>query len=370
MEAHRRLWGEPEFLSRAPGRVNLIGEHTDYNDGFVLPMALPFDTVVAVTEGPPHSGVEIESEGFGRFELTGRPAGSETGWELHIHGAHRLTSESVAVPSAWRATIASDVPVGAGLSSSAALDVAMIRALLRLAAASWTGVDVARLARRVENEIVGIPSGIMDQLVSASAVAGSALLIDCRSLETTPHRLPDGAAVAVMDTGTRRRLADSAYAERRKDCLRAAALLGVNSLRDATSVESMPPGGGAERERARHVISENQRTLDAVAAIEADDASRLGHLMTMSHASLRDDYAVSGAALDQIVTIAAAQPGCFGARMTGGGFAGCAVALVGAESADSFRDAVVDGYRNASGRTATVWVCEAGAGASVVELTP
>ncbi len=370
MEAHRRLWGEPEFLSRAPGRVNLIGEHTDYNDGFVLPMALPFDTVLAVSEGQPHSGVEIESEGFGRLQLTGPLDGSEAGWELHIQGAHRLTSESVAVPSAWRATIASDVPVGAGLSSSAALDVAMIRALLRLAGASWTGADVARLARRVENEVVGVPSGIMDQLVSATAVAGHALLIDCRSLETAPHRLPEGTAVAVMDTGTRRRLADSGYIERREECVRAAELLGVDSLRDATSVESMPLGGGAERERARHVISENQRTLDAVAAIEADDANRLGRLMSMSHASLRGDFAVSGRALDQIVAIAEAQPACLGARMTGGGFAGCAVALVDAQGADSFGDAVIDGYRSVSGNTATVWLCEAGAGASVVELTP
>lgn len=333
-------------------------------------MALPFDTVLAGSGAPGQLSPEVESEGFGSLRLTGSADLFDPPWAAHLHGVHRLMTEAAIIPDGWRATIASDVPIGAGLASSAALEVATIQAILQLAGSSWSGVDVARLAQRVENEIVGVPSGIMDQLVSATAVVGHALLIDCRSLETTPHHLPDGAVVAVMDTGTRRRLADSPYAERREECVRAAELLGVDSLRDATSVESMPPGGGAELERARHVISENQRTLDAVAAIEADDASRLGHLMSRSHASLRDDYSVSGRALDQIVTIAEAQPGCFGARMTGGGFAGCAVALIEAEGADSFRDVVVDDYRNVSSNTATVWVCEAGAGASVIELTP
>lgn len=369
---HRRLWGTPAVVTRAPGRVNLIGEHTDYNDGFVLPMALPFDTAVsvsAVDEGQP---AVIESEGFGRALLNrelspGSSAGTE--WAVHIRGVDQLLRQAGVDIPAWRATVATDVPTGASLSSSASLEIAAGMALLALAGQTWSPTEIALLGQRVENEIVGLPSGIMDQLISAIAVDGHASLIDCRTLSATESRLPTGAVVAVMDTLTRRELVDSEYDDRRATCNRAAAHLGVAALRDATlsDLARLTPGS-LEYRRAHHIVTENQRTLDAAAAMAADDAVTLGRLMNASHTSLRDDYEVSGPALDRIVTVAQGSPGCFGARMTGGGFAGCAVALVDADRVAEFCTAVAQGYYQASGIDPTIWVCQAAPGGSVLDL--
>jgi galactokinase len=217
----------------------------------------------------------------------------------------------------------------------------------------------------VENRIVGLPSGIMDQLISAGARAGHASLLDCRRLTLEPVPLPPGTSVVVMDTGTRRVLAEAAYAERRMSCERAAAALQVAALRDASPEGVAQIADDVDRRRARHIVSENERTLAAAEAMRAGDAIELGRLMSHSHRSLRDDFEVSGPALDAIVEVASPAPGCLGARMTGGGFAGCAVALVASDAVDAFNRTVQAHYRF-DGHAAQLWVCSPAAGAAVV----
>ncbi len=368
MADHRARWGEPDLVVRAPGRVNLIGEHTDYNEGFTLPMALPFDTVIALSShGDPAAGaVHIASEGFGSVVIDPSEGPHAVGgWAVHIAGVIGLLPERDVPAGGWRATIATDIPTGASLSSSAALEVAVITALLARVGIEWTPIDIARLGQRVENEIVGLPSGIMDQYISAGAVAGYASLMDCRSLTLTPAPLPDGVVVVIMDTGTRRVLAEAAYGDRRAACERAAAALGIPALRDASIEGVATIVDPVDRRRAHHVVSENQRTLDAVAAMHHGDVVALGRLMTESHVSLRDDFEVSGPGLDAIVDVALGAPGCLGARMTGGGFAGCAVALVRSHEAAAFERAVLDRYVF-EGHRARVWICAPAAGACVL----
>lgn len=370
LRLHRERWGAPAVLSRAPGRVNLIGEHTDYNDGYVLPMAIEFDTVVALSRAHRSSPSTVVSEVFGEAQLDSeREPIPAAHWAAYVFGvSHLLRGHGISI-GPWRCTIATDVPVGASLSSSAALDVAMAGALLQLAGESWDAPATAELCQRVENEVVGMPCGIMDPLISAGAISGHASLIDCRSLDMLPRRLPDGTVIAILDTMTRRELVDSAYADRRASCERAAKWLSVAALRDADlhELERMPSELAVERQRARHVITENERTLAAADAMEAGAAEALGALMNASHASLRYDYEVSGPALDAMVQIAHASPGCIGARMTGGGFAGCAVALVAAEAADDFTGAVRDGYQAVSGLDASVRLSRPAAGASLID---
>ncbi|MEQ8839887.1 MAG: galactokinase [Acidimicrobiales bacterium] len=362
--AHRARWGPPTLVVRAPGRVNLIGEHTDYNDGFVLPMALPFDTVIAVSAAPDGRSV-LSSEGFGDAVI-GAPVGSPP-WAAHVQSmVDILASDGVAAPP-WRGTVASDIPAGAGLSSSAAIEVAVGWVVATLAGREVDPVAVARYGQEAESRLLGAPTGLMDQLASAGAVAGSAQLIDCRSYERRSVRLPSDAGFVVMDTSTRRRLAGSEFATRMATCRRAAELLGVAALRDATAddVATLQGAHDLEWRRATHVVAENERTVAAAAAMDADDATTLGRLMTESHRSLRDLFEVSSEALDAIVDAASSAPGCFGARMTGGGFAGCAVALVAADRVDSFRAEVAAGFEQATGKTATMWVCDAGPGAGI-----
>ena len=353
---------------RAPGRVNLIGEHTDYNDGFTMPMALPFDTVVAVTAtaDQPDGPITVVSAGFGEvtFAIDAK-LGEVARWAWHLVGVVRLLAQQGVPAGGWQGTIDSDIPSGASLSSSAALEVATTTALLARAGLAWSALDVARLGVQVENEVIGLPSGIMDQFISAGAVAGHACLMDCRALTLRPVPLDASATVVVLDTCTRRVLADVAYGDRRATCQAAAAHLGVPALRDATLDQVLLLPDPVERRRARHVVTENQRTLDAAAALDVGDMGALGRLMSASHASLRDDYEVSGPALDVIVEIAEQAPGCLGARMTGGGFAGCAVALVETAHVASFGEFVFDRYRF-DGQRARVWPCAASGGASVI----
>ena len=348
--------------------MNLIGEHTDYNDGFTLPMALPFDTVLAISDdGDRRDGlVTIASDGFGEVVIdpTNDPRSVVT-WARHIAGVIALLPAHDVPAGGWRATIDTDIPTGASLSSSAALEVATVTGLLARAGSEWPPIDVARLGQRVENEVVGLPSGIMDQFISAGAVEGHASLMDCRALTLTPTPLPEGVVIAILDTGTRRVLADAAYGDRRAACERAVAELGVTALRDATLEQVATLSDPVVRRRAHHVVAEIQRTLDAADAMRRNDACELGRLMSASHVSLRDDYEVSGPGLDAIVDVASVAPGCLGARMTGGGFAGCAVALVDAGRAADFERSVVDGYHH-DGHTARVWICAPAAGASII----
>ena len=372
LKLHEVRWGPAELLARAPGRVNLIGEHTDYNDGFCLPMALPFETTVVLSSGgdADTGTVTIVADGFG--EVTVDPHAdprSAPSWAHHITGCIALLAESGVAAGGWRAAIATDIPTGASLSSSAAVEVAVIQAILARSGLSWEPIEVARLGQRVEHEVVGVPTGILDQFISAGAVAGHASLMDCRALTLTPVPLPDGVVVAVLDSGTRRRLADAAYADRRASCERAAAELGVAKLRDATLDQVATLNDPTDRRRAHHVVSENARTLAAAEAALTGDAVEIGRLMRASHASLRDDYEVSGPGLDAIVEAAEAAPGRLGARMTGGGFAGCAVALVESERAGEFTEATLARYDYADTVTdPEVWICAPAAGASVTRV--
>ncbi len=352
-------------IARSPGRVNLIGEHTDYNDGFVLPMGLPFETVITAVPRLDNK-VCLRSEGYGEinFTLADDPKTIKF-WGRFIAGmAKALDYDGTTVPG-FEADIRTNIPVGASLSSSAALEVAAGFAMCAMAGVKPDPVRIAKLGQWVENEIIGIQSGIMDQLISAVANKGSATLIDCRSLETEPVTLPPNATVAIMDTMTRRRLADSEYDLRRASCERAAEELGVDKLRDATIDQVEAMADGIDRQRARHIVTENTRVLAAVEAMRAGDAPALGQLMNQSHESLRVDFEVSAPALDEIAATAREHEGCFGARMTGGGFAGCAVALVDRNHADQFKAHIESGYTAPDGEVPNVWIVEPSAGASV-----
>lgn len=354
--------------TRAPGRVNLIGEHTDYNDGFVLPMGLPFDTTIGMTRRDDRT-VNISSVGWGEttFSLDDDP-GSVESWARYVAAMARLLAEEgLAVPGV-DVQMRSTIPGGASLSSSAALEVAAGFAFSALCGHEPDPVHMAKLGQRVENEVIGIQSGIMDQLISATAREGSASLIDCRSLESTPVALPGGSRVLIMDTMTRRELADSEYDLRRQACERAAAAIGVAALRDATADQLDAVADPTDRRRAAHVIAENTRVLDAVQAMERNDLDTVGRLMNESHHSLSVDYEVSSEALDLISAIAREHDGTIGARMTGGGFGGAAVALVHDDRADEVARHVVDRYEAETGRHSDLWSVVPSQGASIVSI--
>jgi len=372
VRAFEARFGEaPAFVARAPGRVNLIGEHTDYNDGFVLPMAI--ERAVWIALRPRADGrVSVHSLDFGEtaeFALEplerGGPAWSEylkaTAWALAQAG-HAL--------GGWEGVMASDVPIGAGLSSSAALELATARAFAAVSGIDWDAGAMARLAQLAENRWVGVNCGIMDQMISAAGEEGHAVLIDCRSLKTRAVPLPRGTVVVILDTATRRGLVDSAYNERRRQCEAAAAFFGVPALRDVATGAFEEAAGGLDAEtarRARHVVTENARTLVAAEAMRAGNAAALGELMNASHASLRDDFEVSSDALDAVVEIARSRSGCYGARMTGAGFGGCAVALVDRIRRHAFVRDVAAEYERRTGLVPQIYVTGASAGA---ELRP
>lgn len=361
---------EPTFLVRAPGRVNLIGEHTDYNDGFVLPMAIDRAIWIALRPRPDRE-IHIHSLDFDEtavFPLDHLHKESDQWWEYMKGVAWALQGDGYRLQG-WEGVMAGDIPKGAGLSSSAGLEMATARACLAVSGQPWDAPRLARLGQRAENQWMGVNCGIMDQMISAGGVAGHALLIDCRSLNTKPVPLPPATAVIVMDTATRRGLVDSAYNERRAQCEEAAALFGVPALRDISITDFLAHQETLEpltRRRARHVITENVRTLNAVSAMQNGDAHLLGKLMNESHLSLRDDFEVSSPALDEMVAIAQARPGCYGARMTGAGFGGCAVALVQANTAVSFTETVSQAYGQATGLAAKLYICQASAGAAII----
>lgn len=369
-EAFRERFGaEPEAVVQAPGRVNLIGEHTDYNDGFVLPLALERATCLALRRRPDTQVVVRSLEkGEATFDAAALQKGS--GWSEYLKGVAWALQEDGVALSGWEGVLSSDVPAGAGLSSSAALELAVMQAFAVASGFAWEPKRMARTAQRAENEWVGAMTGIMDQLISACAEEGSALLIDCRSLETKSVPIPPGSAVVVMDTATRHRHVDSGYNDRRRQCEEAAAFFSVPALRDvsvaqfgAREAELPEPA----RRRARHVVSENARTEAAARAMEGGDAATLGQLMSESHESMRDDFEISSRELDLMVSIAQAEASCYGARMTGGGFAGCAVALVREADAQGFSERVAAQYREATGLEPALYICRGAAGASVLE---
>ena len=360
----------PAFVVRAPGRVNLIGEHTDYNDGFVMPMAIDRATWIALRpSGDRRVTVHAldfgESDTFDLDHLTRAPGS----WVNYVRGVAWALQQHGYATAGWEGVIAGDVPVAAGLSSSAALLLATARAFAAVTDWVWDAPLMAQLSQYAENKWVGLNCGIMDQMISAAGVADHALLIDCRSLALSPMPLPRGIAVVVLDTATRRGLVDSAYNERRGQCEIAAQHFGAAALRDISlaQLEAAKPDLDAQTyRRARHVITENARVLQACDAMRGGDATGLGRLLGASHVSLRDDFQVSSRELDIIVEVAAAHPACLGARMTGAGFGGCAVALVREELTQGFAAETTAAYTARTGLTPRVYVCRATDGAGVV----
>jgi galactokinase len=323
-QAYRdRFDNKPELVASAPGRINLIGEHTDYNGGFVLPCAVDRRVAVAVGRG----GGELYSTNFDET----RPTGGEkdSSWADYPRGVAWAIREAGGEIGAFRAVFAGDVPLGAGLSSSAAIEAATALALDALFGLDMDRKELAVLCQRAENDFVGVGTGIMDQYASLLCEEGAALLVDCRSLEAenVPLDLKKaGLALLVCDTRVERGLADTGYDDRRTTCERAAQILGVEQLRDARK-EDLERLSGEELKRARHVVSENARVLEAVEALRAEDFRELGRLMYASHASMRDDFEISTRELDAFVELAE-ESEALGARLTGAGFGGCAIALL------------------------------------------
>ncbi|MCS7261395.1 MAG: galactokinase [Anaerolineae bacterium] len=373
MEAFRQRFGMPPwYVVRAPGRVNLIGEHTDYNDGFVLPMAIDRAVWIALSPltGPYVTAYSLDFDGMAEFALNDLRH-TASGWAEYLKGVAWALQEAGYPLHGWRGVLSGDVPIGAGLSSSAALEMAVARAFAAVSSWEWKPQEMALLCQRAENQWVGVNCGIMDQMISARGKAGHALLLDCRSLEGTLVPLPPATAVVILDTATRRGLADSAYNERRAQCEAAARHFGVPALRDVTLEQFAAKADGLDevtRRRARHVITENARTLQACEAMQRGDAAQLGALMQASHASLRDDFEVSSWELDVMVACAMEHPACYGARMTGAGFGGCAVALVQAEGAQEFAAQIAATYQARTQRVPAVYISQAADGADVVVM--
>ncbi|GAA1599746.1 galactokinase [Actinoplanes couchii] len=361
---------EAAGLWAAPGRVNLIGEHTDYNDGFVLPFALPQRTVAAA--GPAPDGKWSVCSTLAPdpvvFGVT-RP-GEVTGWGAYVAGVvWALTEAGFEVPPA-RIALASDVPLGSGLSSSAALESAVLTALIDLG-----GLDVPlerrpAIAQRAENDYVGAPTGILDQSASIRCQEGHALFLDCRSyaIEQIPFDLAgQGLAILVINSNAPHQHVDGEYGARRKSCEAAASALGVPALRDVSVAELAGAleklGDDVLRRRARHIVTENQRVLDTVALLHEGRVREIGPLLTASHDSMRDDFEIT---VDQVDTAvqAALTAGAHGARMTGGGFGGCVLALIDADRAESTAAAVADAYAQKGFTAPTSWVATAGPGAA------
>jgi galactokinase len=375
--AFARAFGyEPAGMYRAPGRVNLIGEHTDYNEGFVLPMAIDRTVVVAAA---PREGrdvrlvaVDMGGEETG-FSLDGLAPelDARSRWSNYVRGVLALLERAGHRLPGLDLAYAGDVPIGAGLSSSAAVEVAVATAANELLGLGLSPLELARLSQQAEHEFAGTQCGLMDQLISAAGQEAHALLIDFQSITWQAVPLPAGKAVVVCDTGKRRGLANSAYNERRAQCEEGARRLGVPSLRalDVPAFEArageLPP---LLRRRCRHVVHENARTERAAAALRRGDYALFGRLMADSHASLRDLYEVSSEELDLMAALAQAQPGCWGARMTGGGFGGCAVALVNQDALHGFVPSLANGYERQALRRPALYVCRASAGAGPVAL--
>jgi galactokinase len=357
---------EPRLIAEAPGRVNLIGEHTDYNGGLVLPVAI--DRTVAVAAAAredsrvrAHSVDHDQCDDFSLDAARRHPMG---GWRNYVRGVLWALLDSQLPLRGADLSISGDVPEGAGLSSSAALELALAGAVCAASGIELPLRDLALLCQRAEHMYAGVQCGIMDQFAAALGREGCALFIDCQSLETEDVPLPDGVAIVVLDSKLPRELAGTPYNQRREECAAAARALGLASLRDAdeSQIESLPDG---LRRRARHVVTENARVLAAKAALRDGDCGTLGRLFAESHASLRDDFEASAPEIDLLVELANAAPGAIGSRLTGGGFGGCTVNLVEAAEARPLGEAVVPEYRRRTGLDAEAYVCHARDGMQV-----
>jgi galactokinase len=377
IELFTRCFGHPpRWVVAAPGRVNLIGEHTDYNDGFVLPMAIERHIVIAADSNTSrqvtlHSVTTGETATFG---LRPKVKRGEPGWSNYVRGVIAGFQKPGNKVPAFDAVIESSLPYGGGLASSAALEVATATLLETMTGQTLDPIEKALLCQRAEHDFAGVPCGIMDQFTSILARENHALLLDCRSRTTTPVPMTNPeVTVLIVNTNIRHRLAEGEYAKRRSQCEAAARVLKVTALRDATpealdaAQKLMDP---VVFRRANHVISENERTLRMARAIQASDWPAVGQLMYASHSSLRDDYEVSCPELDTVVEIAQAMgagAGVIGCRMTGGGFGGCAVSLVKTEAVQRITRALDAAYEKKTGRQTTIFSSRPAAGARVLK---
>ncbi len=372
LEAFQAAYGRPpNVVAEAPGRVNLIGEHTDYNEGFVLPVAIDRTIRVAARRNPGSTVIRVHSLDFHEADefdpaMPGRLPGHS--WRNYVRGAcWALTQAAGPLPGA-QMLLTGEVPQGAGLSSSAALEVAVAGAMAAVAGCEISRKDLALLCQKAENDFVGVRCGIMDQMAAALAQGGRALFIDCRTLEAQPVPLPHDIAIAVVDSKVPRRLGSTEYNRRREECAEAARMLGVPSLRDLCP--DVLEGGryalpAVLYRRARHVVSENARVLSAVEAMRRDDPAALGDLLWESHESLRQDFEVSCPELDLLVALARRMPAVLGARLTGAGFGGCTVNLLRPAGIDEFRSFVGREYASATGLTPEIYVCKAEEGLTI-----
>jgi galactokinase len=367
-----RQHGCKPAVFRAPGRVNLIGEHTDYNDGFVLPMAISLATYIAAA---PRSDRRLRAESLA-FKETAEfalddPQERRRHWSDYVFGVALALERAGFRLKGADLMIDSDLPMGAGLSASAALEVCVAEALTALAGLAMERTELALLCQRAENDFVGAQCGIMDQLICACAVEGSALLIDCRSLAAKPVAIDPRARILVCDSMVRHELASGEYNLRRRDCEDAAAALaealpGIKALRDVSEAELAEHGARLVPQllrRARHVVSENARALRFAEAMAAGDLAECGQLMFASHASLARDFEASCEELDLLVALARQMPGLIGARMMGGGFGGSTINLVDAASAATFAERLGAAYADAGGKAPGLFWCSPSAGA-------
>ena len=366
---------EPDLYVRAPGRVNLIGEHTDYNDGFVLPCAIDYETVVALQRRDDDKVVVVAADYANQrdeFSLS-QPieAHADQLWSNYIRGVVKYLLEKGLSLKGLHMVVSGNVPQGAGLSSSASLEVAIGQAFNDAYQLGLTPAAIALNGQEAENKFVGCNCGIMDQMISASGEKDHALLLDCRSLETRLVKMPDDLAVLIVHSNVKRGLVDSEYNTRRAQCESAARYFGVKALRDVTleQLQQAAEQGKLEPvvyQRARHVITENERTLAAADALETGDLEKMGVLMAESHISMRDDFAITVPAIDTLVEILQQHIGNDGgARMTGGGFGGCVVALLRPAQVDEVIAAVEAEYPAKTGLKPTCYVCKASDGAGI-----
>ena len=379
--AFRAQYGnEPTVVAIGPGRVNLIGEHTDYNDGFVLPVAITRD--VRIVMRPRDDSLvrifSLEYDGWGEFDLNAIGYQKEQLWINYIQGVAQALQQKGLQLRGMDAVLSGNVPRASGLSSSAALEVAAAKAFMAGAGAldALTGTQIAQAAQKAENEFVGVNCGIMDQFISVLGAPDHALLIDCRTLDYQLVPFPANAALVIGNTKASRSLAGSAYNERRAQCEAGVAVLQsvlpeISALRDVTSSQLEAHKALLDPvvyRRCHHVITENERVLQTVHALEQNDLVRVGQLMNASHVSLRDDYEVSSPALDVMVEAMSSVSGCYGARLTGAGFGGCAVALVEPGREQAMADAIYAQYPKATNIWPDVYTSPVSGGARTISL--
>ena len=367
-------YGEaPALIAHAPGRVNIIGEHTDYNEGFVFPAAINFGTWVAATKRADNdivvTAMDYENQ-QNQFSLSDINYDEEQGWANYVRGVVKVLKEAMPDFGGANLLVTGNVPQGAGLSSSASFEVAILKALSALYELPLDGVHAALLGQKAENTFVGCSCGIMDQLISAMGNEGMAMLLDCQSLAIEHSPLPDSHQIVIINSNVKRGLVDSEYNLRRQQCEQGASLLGVSSLREATM--EMLEGAKAHMpevvyRRAKHIVTENARTLAASQALKAGDIETVSEAMAQSHISMRDDFEITVRPIDYLVEIIGEVLGkSGGVRMTGGGFGGCVVALVPTDKVEAVKQVVADKYSDETGYSADIYVCTATQGAFAV----